>query len=254
MQCSRGRYFLSKNILISVLSNIKTTGMKLYLSLLVILSLTICGGCKQKTGYVNQAAVDKSENDKHKMFLDDAVLDTIKQYFLKRYDSTCSSGASESEVGKLKVTNSDSTLDFGYYIHDTVKVFPSRTTTIPRLKKNCLMGDLNNDNLEDLVVSVKDYSGGNAVTTYLFVFTNSNGKYHLTDVKTEHDLCGCRSDNSTGFGSFIPHKIEGGNLVGESYCYLEEDASCCPSLHYRAKVSLQNGKLVVSQIEKFSAK
>lgn len=108
-----------------------------------------------------------------------------------------------------------------------------------------LFGDLNNDKIDDLIVTVHTEGGGgggNVWSQDLFLFQKSGGKYQFISFTPDIDISGCQS------GSFRAREIKDGFLFGNSSCYNDDDPRCCPSLEYITKVELSNKNL------KFSSK
>lgn len=103
-----------------------------------------------------------------------------------------------------------------------------------------LYGELNNDDIDDLVISVHTEgggSGGNVSSQDLFVFQKNDSKYEITSITQDGEISGCES------GIFRATEIKDGFLIGNSSCYNDEDPRCCPSLEYVTKVELNNMKL-----------
>lgn len=104
---------------------------------------------------------------------------------------------------------------------------------------NILEGDINNDGIDDLVIKIYTSGGGqggNVEWWDYFAFINQNGNYILADVAPQGKLSGCT-------GGFWAESIENNYILGNSNCYAEGDARCCPSLHYETRVIFENDKL-----------
>jgi hypothetical protein len=98
-------------------------------------------------------------------------------------------------------------------------------------------GDLDSDGLEDLVVSVHTEGGGqggNVWSQDIFLFIqDTNSNYTLASITSDEDISGCELG-----GDFRVWQIKDGLLLGESLCYDNDDARCCPSLNYLTFVGL----------------
>lgn len=123
----------------------------------------------------------------------------------------------------------------------------STFSTFSKLKDKHIFGDLGNNSVEDAVINVNAYFGGNSEHLILYVFSKSvsdDWKLICEVNASEEQLKGCDK------GKFIPKKIENGFLVGESLCFKDSDPRCCPSLKYRTTVKLENSRLVLVKKEK----
>ncbi|MFN8154980.1 MAG: hypothetical protein U0Y08_11875 [Bacteroidia bacterium] len=126
-----------------------------------------------------------------------------------------------SDVGGISQT-----VDFSKFIHDQVK------------------GDINNDGIDDLIVTVMVTSGGSAAWDEIFIFIFQEGRYILNGMSRCPDICGCST------GTFKPIKIANGQIVGTSTCWTPEDAQCCPSLEYNTTVTFDGkGLKFVSKVK-----
>ena len=114
-------------------------------------------------------------------------------------------------------------------------------------KDGLIYGDLNNDNLEDLVVVVSVEGSGTGYgnsTQYFFVFVNQRDKLTLISVADRYSVSHCDG------GYFSATKIENGYLVGTSYCH-DKDDGAYPTIEYLTNLKLLKNKLVYSnQIKK----
>lgn len=116
---------------------------------------------------------------------------------------------------------------------------PTEINTQKYANNSILFGDLNDDDKRDCIISVLRSDGYNEVT-FFYVFINYGSSFKLEDVANEDDICGCKKEGWPH--QFRYQKIEDGYLKGVSDCHYQ-DAHCCPSLTFRAKVKFTNGKL-----------
>lgn len=177
------------------------------------------------------------KNDK----LDLAVVQSIKDYYQAKF----------GKGARLEETSNDTIINLTYYNIPNEDDESARFLigiTIPLIKNQelygavpILEGDLNKDRKNDLVISVHTEGGGDGANVWwqdIFIFIYKNKKYKLIDIKSDPEVCGCRSG-----GYFRARKIENNFIVGESSCYAEEDPRCCPSLYYETKVGFINNML-----------
>lgn len=205
---------------------LKPLDMKSILLLLSVIYLIACG--------------QNTNQQPDKNIIDKEVLNQIKSHYQTEY----------GKGARLEETNSDSVLQLVYHN------IPKDTNdydgflidiSIPKkVKMNLfaanpiLYGDLNNDKIDDMVISVHTEGGGgggNVWSQDLFVFQINNGKYEITSITPDGDISGCQS------GTFRATEIKNGFLIGNSSCYKDEDPRCCPSLEYITKVELSNKNL-----------
>ncbi len=122
----------------------------------------------------------------------------------------------------------------------------SSSVYFSRLKNENVIGDLNNDGQEDVIVKVYSNTGGNTDYLDLYVFLQQASSWKLLLVKSssDEDIKGCQ------IGQYVPLTISNGFLIGESSCFLQSDPRCCPSLFYKTTLKLQNNQLVFVRKER----
>lgn len=117
------------------------------------------------------------------------------------------------------------------------------TIYLPQKKDmNLIYGDLNNDNLQDLVVSISvEGPGSGRLNSYseVFVYLNKNNKLTLIENAGDNFVCKCKF-----IGFIYATKIENGYLICDTYCCTENDSYAEPSLKYLTKFKLTKNKLV----------
>ena len=86
----------------------------------------------------------------------------------------------------------------------------------------------------------------------IFIFLGSGDSLKLFKVyNTEELTANSKIQSDTYPAQFIPEKIEGNQLIGESTCWAESDAHCCPSVFLKTYFKFDNG-LVFLKSEKIS--
>lgn len=195
---------------------------------MLLILLGSCGQIADKSSNQDNQTEESIQAKADK--LDNAIIQSIKDYYQIEF----------GKEGKLEESENDTAIELVYReIEDNYFLM---SATIPLTKNQelfgwipILEGDLNNDKKNDIVISVH-IEFGNIEYQDIFVFINENEKYKLVNVTNERDVCGCS-------GYFRARKIENNLIIGESSCYGELDAKCCPSLNYETKVALENNTL-----------
>jgi hypothetical protein len=113
---------------------------------------------------------------------------------------------------------------------------------VPKMKNDCIYGDLNEDGITDMIVSVKGYAivqgfADNYPMSFICVFLHHDKKYKLASTESSFNICGC------ALGVFYPEQIQEGLILGQSECFAQGDNLCCPSLFYSTTVDFDGKKL-----------
>ena len=196
--------------------------MKSIIYTLIIISLLSCN-FKEKDSIGNQ-----------KKIINNSVIKDIEKYYQDDY----------GKEFKLFKTATDSVIDIYYKnipINKDDYVGIQMRIEIPKKGKGILYGDLNNDKIKDIIVTVNTQgggAGGNVWWNDIFVFLKKGDKYSLSTVNTNWDISGC--DRGFVFIEEIKENI----IKGTSSCYSEDDGRCCPSLTYETRLQLLNNKIV----------
>lgn len=119
-----------------------------------------------------------------------------------------------------------------------------------KLKKENVLGDLNNDGKEDAIIKVYSNSGGNSDYLDLYVFLQQEGGWKLALIKSssDDDIKGCK------IGQFVPEQISNGYLIGESSCFAASDPRCCPSIFYKTTLKFVNNRFTLIKKERVAKK
>lgn len=199
--------------------------MKNTIGLFIIISISI--GCKSNLNSQVGGALDNSK------FADSSIVNQVILHYLQ-----------QNQDDSIVKVDSESFFQFLYYSKDEISGHSyNGGFYVSKIKENYLHGDIDGDKLDEIVCSVGIESGGNATWNDIIVFNSHNGKYKILTVVSSNKLTGCNEKFNEG-GNFYPEKIDSGFIIGESVCWDEEDATCCPSLKYISKVKLDKGKLI----------
>jgi len=218
-------------------------------NILIIFTLICITACKQTENKQENEEVKtdtlKTENTKVNLKFDDNNLNDIKKYCNKEF------GKEDGRDTKFEDEANDSTFTRTYsHIPDDEESEDYRILSVyipTKGEDGLIYGDLNNDDLQDLVVVVSLEGNGTGYgnsTEYFFVFLNQNNKLRLVSVADRYSLSHCDG------GYFSAVKIENGYLVGTSYCNSSNDGSY-PTIEYLTNIKLLKNRLVFSsQIKK----
>jgi len=205
--------------------------------LFLLLFLVSCGNVSNESLVIKNQQIDsKIYKDSQQLQLDKNMINSIKDYYKGNFGNNAS----------LSESQDDSTLNLSFFSISDIEDEESNlliSILIPLTSSQelygaipILTGDLNNDSNDDLVVSVYT-EAGNSASQDIFTFISQDENFNLVNVSNDKELCGCN-------GSFRALRIEDNHLIGQSSCYSEQDAMCCPSLNYETKVALTDNKLV----------
>jgi hypothetical protein len=150
---------------------------------------------------------------------------------------------------KMKKDISPSMIRLSFFYTNSNDYPPDISVFGVDIRKQIVTGDINYDGYSDIITSVSTTGGwaaGNVYWNEWFVFLNKNNEYILNPI--EKIDCGCEDGGSFNGGVLAEIlKIENGLLIGNSACYDEYDARCCPSLHYNIKLKLNGNTLTFVQ-------
>ena len=187
-------------------------------------------------GLLLLASCEKTDNiNSSENKIDDRIIEKIIGHYKDEFkEMKLEKVVSDSSIS-IKIIDGDSEYSESIY-----------NAKISKMKNAYIFGDVNNDNLTDVVaiVSCEAGTGGNASWNDIFVFLLEKDKYILSSYNRSDEISGCKD------GNFYPEKFENGLIVGESSCYESDDAHCCPSLNYKTTVKYVAGKLVFNSKDK----
>lgn len=215
--------------------------------ILSIMTITLfgCGQGTQKQETSKQNIIVKTSSVtttpvNSETFIDNYIVDVITEYYETKH----------GQNARVEKDNKDSLLTLTFYNvskEDSYDI-PLITIYIPKVKIDYLIGDLNSDKVDDLVANIETLGGGGGGNVHwndIFVFISKNGKFELKNITQSPKLCGSYD------GYFNPESIYENMLVGNSYCYDKNDATCCPSLFFFTKVKFNNNKLYLVTQKKY---
>ena len=181
------------------------------------------------------------EKDNRNIYLDGIILKQIEDYYLKQHDE---------DYYRVVVSDNDTEKEITFYNRpgngDDYEGF-LLSVTIPKIKKyRTVFGDLNNDTIDDLIISVHTaggWAGRNVEWNDHFVFLRNKNNFELIAQHSDAEISGCKSGRWGG--GFSIQEIKNNKVIGTSTCYSVDDLHCCPSLEYWTTMSLVEGKLQV---------
>jgi hypothetical protein len=151
------------------------------------------------------------------------MLEKAIQPYLKREDK------------KMK---EEAATESGMEIEDLGIYAPSCSST-----KKYIIGDLNNDGINDGIVLYEAYYGGQISMGGSAIFLIENGNLKLALMGLNNEIFNIEQSNSYP-SSLTPQRIEDGIIHCIKYKYREDDPHCCPSIEIKEQYKLKNNKLV----------
>jgi hypothetical protein len=197
---------------------------KAYLFSLVIIGLTTTAGFTQT--YTEKPAIYEE------------ITNYLKTLFINEIIST--------EV----VTNKgdiDYSVSDGKLVLSTPQEIGSTSYYIPTEVNHFFVGDINGDFNNDIIAPVymEFGAGGSSIDYYIYLYQD----YTYTFYKkiSKFDLGEVARGTTGEFGEFTLTKIYNNELIGNCEVWTLNDPRCCPSLHYRARISLVNGMRLIKR-------
>ena len=169
-------------------------------------------------------------------------LDSIKYFIIKYYQKQFEKERSVYPDMQIKMDTSDSGITMKQLIFKDKDYGPVRI--IPTTSQ-FMIGKLNDDNVNDVIVSVYSTEGGNKGWVDMFVFISKNNHLYFYKKYTSYDLGICKKTKSKG--AFYPSAIVHKTLVGDTHGYTKNDPGCCPSLNYNTRFKFDKGFKMISQ-------
>lgn len=131
--------------------------------------------------------------------------------------------------------------DYGGIIVQTKDEFPITSTyNYSKKREDLVMGDLNSDGVDDIIVAVESNFGGNSSFINYYYFQSENGQYKLVNPTSWEIESYCKDEP---YGAFFIEEISDGKIIGESRCLKETDPRCCPSVIYTTTFEPEGTKL-----------
>lgn len=233
------------------------------LALIILLTLTVFSltSCKEKPVETNDTFLEQLLLEKDSIVqkpeideiiqrpepvrekLEESVLKTIKDYFHKKYGKK-SKIEEKKEDSELKISYQQITEE-----KDVRENFEWISIYIPLTVHPDLKGDINNDEKDDIIVEVyTEFYHNNAESIY-FLFLKTDNSYQLANTFTS----GWRGWGARGENTYL-YKIEDNLVIGSISDYVENDANCCPSIHYDIKMKFKNNELQIAEKKERTAK
>jgi hypothetical protein len=202
--------------------------------LFAILLITSCRQSAEPIGRTNLEQVDTSNQ-----VIDDDVINQIVDYYQKKMEAQ---GIDYEVNYELEKTYADSTLNLYYTCQEYVSGHHS--VNIGLKSSDFMYGDLDGNGTVDMITTIINEYASSSSNSEIFVFLNQDGKYNFSSAVKSSEICGCDPDFSGRNMIFQPFSIEDGLLIGESFCYGDGDADCCPSILFQTTTMLRDGKLL----------
>ena len=211
--------------------------LKKHIALILFIPLLFSSACKNNGGvsFTNDSASALIQ-------IDNSIINSIKGYYKNQFPKNVKTVEVQTET-TIEITyyNKPKTKDDTDYL--LMALIIPKTDSLND-EKRLLIGDLNDDDIDDLLISVYTEGGGVGALSQrwndYFIFLKEKRNYILTTIVSDKELVDCENG-----GRFMPINIKNGYINGVSYCYKIDDPSCCPSLTFSAKLKLKKEKLVI---------
>jgi hypothetical protein len=208
-----------------------------------------CKGLFAQKKYLNKSQITIKKNKTVQVVTEQmkkAIRDSLfKEYYKKYQNELMEYGAHhvvvDSSNGVIRLSYVDANNEPSY----------APLTEIPDFK-NFIQGDLNNDNFNDLVVSVYHSQNGRPRLD-IYCYISKNKQLQFYKMYTGRGLGICKNVSDTS-GRFFPAKIVNGEFIGGTDCYSKNDPGCCPSLEMVTYFKFENGLKFVRQEPKKKTK
>ena len=155
----------------------------------------------------------------------------------------------QNPSARVKRTESDSAVKLSFSYKKPPRGEPPGPflyVNISKLRSRALIGDMNRDSLEDILVLPELSQGGGSKWKELFLFLKKGDGFVLGSQASAFDLAQYKGNSHSG--SFHAREIRNGYIYGTSLCYRDEDAQCCPSVKIPTMVRLEKDRLKTSRV------
>ena len=143
---------------------------------------------------------------------------------------------------KTKINQTDSTIEFKSGVLDKDGTFGLvEYHEIPK-EKGFVKGDLNGDKKDDIIVSVNSNSGGTAEWNEIFVFLTNKDTILFDKTYKDDELAQAHCNSGGAYGRYFIYSIVNSIVIGESWCWTNNDAHCCPSSKYTTEYKYEKDK------------
>jgi hypothetical protein len=186
-----------------------------------------------------ESTAEKTTTENKNTYDTTILINAIIDYYRQEFKKT----KSDEPQAQFNIDTSEDGIELKTILDTTFATVP--LNIIPFSTK-FIKGDLNGDNVDDVVIPVYSTGGGSAVWQEIFVFISKDDTIELYKMYSSFDLAHCQEAGSHG-GQFYPEKISNAILTGESYCYKEGDPHCCPSLKYTTEYKFDKGLIFFKQ-------
>jgi hypothetical protein len=102
--------------------------------------------------------------------------------------------------------------------------------SFPTSEEAYMFGDLNDDGRDEILRYQEVMGATGPAMLDIFIFEGEPGAYRLLFNAPAFSVSAC------DVGTFEPHEIVNGEIVGVAKCFAESDPRCCPSLAYRLRL------------------
>lgn len=179
---------------------------------LIFVSITLVLSCN---------AQGKKESTKDKTLKLETFSDFIQEYLINEARKSDDNLKDKKPIIKIED-------DFKEI--DLYGVLTGPTYSIPLNHNEYIQGDINNDQINEIIVPVSHSYGASGGNVKYFLFTGNTKGYVFTKTFYSTDIANCKTGGAGG--NFYITKIEDQRIIGKSICYTDSDARCCPSKQF----------------------
>ncbi|MCB2218979.1 MAG: retroviral-like aspartic protease family protein [Bacteroidetes bacterium] len=181
----------------------------------------------------NKLSIKGYPIEKEIILLNHSIKDQIIAYYYDNYNG---------DDMKVSESENDSIIDLSFYhlpelSFERVVFIPTRSNLNLFGTNPILLGNINNNYFDELIVTVHNEYGASSYNNDIFIFEFVDYSYELAAVYDAREIAGCER------GSFIINFIKNNFIFGISDCYDEDDANCCPSLKYETILGYKDKKI-----------
>lgn len=144
----------------------------------------------------------------------------------------------ENEEVRWEILKDENNIELHAYLDEISSEIPDHTVYLSLDPSNYISGDLNEDNVVDLLVNANIEFGASGATFHTFLFLGSKDGFIIDQIFEQSYFEYCSRLNY-----WQPISIENSQINGIASCYSADDPACCPSLKVKTKSKFKDGEI-----------